>query len=746
MKHPYLFPLTLLLILTSLLVSCTPEGGEDDTPDETTASTEPGTAAGTAEAGTEPETIPEPVPADVDFTWSNPIPYDGVDALRDPFILKVGDVWYMTGTLPPYGLADEAHRTKGVPLYVSSDLVHWSFVDYILHTPAEAEGKWYSERFWAPELFLHNGVYYLTVNCCRPDGGNHGMLVASAPDVTGPYTILTPDEPLRLGNDAHFFVDDDGQVYLFGSDIWGQRIDLDRMEFIGERFTPASPVPDSDAWNAVRAGVGFEGPYLYKTGGVYYLFYSTWARGYEVGVTRAEDLYGTWTMYADPMYGALNADSCNRYGAQYVRDAYTNQRHYKEVGHNCVFEGPDGQPWIAAHAYDSKGRLTFVIDKLVPDGKTGFAVFDPEKGETIIGQTYGEKHVTIPADAPSAQPVKALDVWLYGKQGQAVTITLPAQADVLLDNGFRRCADVSWEALPDLSVPGSYTVGGKVTYGGKEYPVTAHIGIAERVTGRTADFEGLPDGADILHDGVFGQLWDVTFTMYKEIGSPAPAAYTRDGNTVLRNQGYLLAAYRETDDLKDGYTFGIDWTPLTSAIVGGMCEKLGGIILHGADESLYAHYNEDQYKNRGGKNNTDVMNWIGNSGILILPTDRGIRVQVKTYETDVDIGLGYGIGNEYVDFPVSGYSGTQTLSVTAEEKDGRITISVNGTPTAVVELDAPGTYKGAGMTYYHTVRICAADGTVKKQVDKSFVTVKPAIHIVCRGWTACDLDNIRVTE
>ena len=23
---------------------------------------------------------------------------------------------------------------------------------------------------------------------------------------------------------------------------------------------------------------------------------------------------------------------------------------------------------------------------------------------------------------------------------------------------------------------------------------------------------------------------------------------------------------------------------------------------------------------------------------------------------------------------------------------------------------------------------------------------KPAIHIVCRGWTACDLDNIRVTD
>lgn len=34
------------------------------------------------------------------FRWSNPMTYsfDAKKGLRDPFILKYGDLWYMTGT------------------------------------------------------------------------------------------------------------------------------------------------------------------------------------------------------------------------------------------------------------------------------------------------------------------------------------------------------------------------------------------------------------------------------------------------------------------------------------------------------------------------------------------------------------------------------------------------------------------------------------------------------------------------
>ncbi|MBE6585724.1 MAG: hypothetical protein E7645_04255, partial [Ruminococcaceae bacterium] len=176
-----------LLTVTTLLCACTKpkdpavteasttvpshetskEPSESETnemmPQETTKEPETTLETETISDASEETTATEPT--ELSYTWSNPVSYDdseNVEHLRDPFILKVGDVWYMTGTLPPYGMeADQADRTKGVPLYKSDDLLTWDFVDYIIETPLEAENKWYSERFWAAELFCHNGKYYV---------------------------------------------------------------------------------------------------------------------------------------------------------------------------------------------------------------------------------------------------------------------------------------------------------------------------------------------------------------------------------------------------------------------------------------------------------------------------------------------------------------------------------------------------------------------------------------------------------
>ena len=45
------------------------------------------------------------------FSWSNPIANYTPDGkgLRDPFILKEGQYWYMTGTMSPYGIVDGRH-------------------------------------------------------------------------------------------------------------------------------------------------------------------------------------------------------------------------------------------------------------------------------------------------------------------------------------------------------------------------------------------------------------------------------------------------------------------------------------------------------------------------------------------------------------------------------------------------------------------------------------------------------------
>ncbi len=160
------------------------------------------------------------------------MPRWGWPPLWDPFILKAGELWYMTDSLPPYAAAGErpgeqgAQRCKGVPLYKSADLRHWSFVDLIVPSPPD-DSVWYNERFWAPELFAHNGRYYVTVNCTDGVKGQLGCLMAASENIEGPYTVLTPDEPLAWGNDAHLFADENGGVWLFETGIWCAKVDLD---------------------------------------------------------------------------------------------------------------------------------------------------------------------------------------------------------------------------------------------------------------------------------------------------------------------------------------------------------------------------------------------------------------------------------------------------------------------------------------------------------------------------------------
>lgn len=241
----------------------------------------------------------------------------------------------------------------------------WEYVGLMVESPKENETeKWYQERFWAPEIFHHNGKFYITVNCCAPDGSEHGMLFAVSDSIEGPYDVMNKDKPVFYGNDAHLFVDDDGKTYIYGSDIWGAQIDLTNLSIIEKQKTLIQPIEGSDAWNGKRNGVGLEGPYVLKRDGTYYMFYSTWSRGYEVGVAVCKGPINEWTMEENPLYGSINQNSCNYYGGIY-EEYYTNQDKYREVGHNSVFLGPDGYDWIVAHAYDyTDGSVKYVMDRI----------------------------------------------------------------------------------------------------------------------------------------------------------------------------------------------------------------------------------------------------------------------------------------------------------------------------------------------------------------------------------------------
>ena len=340
------------------------------------------------------------------FSYQNPIPGH---YLRDPFILKVGDYWYRVQTQynDRYHPPEKLPRADAIYLYKSPDLINWAVIGPIV-TGDEAP-EWARYRWWAPELFHDTaaGKFYFTINCTFPDGyrqklnekgksgGDHGPLLMVADKIDGKYRVLTKEEPLLYGNDAHFFRDEDGKTYVFSSGIQMAEVDLPGARLLSP-LKNVLPASSSDAWD-YGPGVGREGPGVIKRNGVYYLFYSSWGRGYEVGIATTRDLNGgTWTLQEDnPVYGAQTHERCNHFGKTYTQHSDVP---FGEVGHGQPFVGPDGRYWLSCHAI---GRfLPLSVNNIDHSmSKYGLMTIDPitfdEKGRVEIDLTWTPQTIPI---------------------------------------------------------------------------------------------------------------------------------------------------------------------------------------------------------------------------------------------------------------------------------------------------------------------------------------------------------------
>lgn len=351
------------------------------------------------------------------FVYKNPIT-SGINpnGLRDCQVLRDGDWWYMTGTSYPHWSRQETdgNLNKGVVLYKSKNLTNWEFVKYIVE--AGGRDKWYHRRFWAPEIQKINSKYYALFNCRNDDLGYVGQHpgYAVADYIEGPYTVVTEEKPLTKGNDLTFFKDDDDKVWAFwnqGRDfgIGFAQIDLETATFLTEPKTAIQPakvdydydengnllkVPGYDGrpipkvkkyhdWDAI----GIEGAYVIKEKNKYYLFYSSWTRGYEIGYATADKIDGPWTKHPEnPFYGAMSKQACEKNGFEYSGDP---NNPFNQVGHNEIFKGPDDRYWLSCHGIipDENDENPFlVIDPIW---------FDDEGNIQSNGPTYTEQKVLI---------------------------------------------------------------------------------------------------------------------------------------------------------------------------------------------------------------------------------------------------------------------------------------------------------------------------------------------------------------
>ncbi|WP_262249781.1 glycoside hydrolase family 43 protein [Parapedobacter soli] len=326
------------------------------------------------------------------FQYQNPIS-SGIDkhGLRDCQIVKDGDYWYMTGTAYPHWERQETdgNYNRGVPLYRSKDILNWEFVKYIVE--AGGPDTWYHRRFWAPEIHKIGKKYYATFNCNNPNLGYLGQHTgyAVADHIEGPYSIVTKEKPLSGGNDLTFFADTDGKVWAFWNagrtfGIGYAQIDLSTGTFLTQPTTAIQSgrvdyaydqngnllkVSDRNGrlvpkvaryrdWDAI----GIEGACVIKEKDTYYLFYSSWSRGYEIGYATAKSITGPWEKNeGNPFYGAQNKTTCKENGFEWQGNP---ENPFRGVGHNQIFKGPDGRYWLSCHGVAKERPPLLVIDPI----------------------------------------------------------------------------------------------------------------------------------------------------------------------------------------------------------------------------------------------------------------------------------------------------------------------------------------------------------------------------------------------
>ena len=263
--------------------------------------------------------------------------------LRDTAITRAPDgAYYLTGTAGPNFMTDN----EGIPLWRSTDLVHWENLGFVWSI--ERDGTWqkrWTEKnglrrraVWAPEIHFIKDTFYIAY-CIT--GLGTGILKSTTGRPEGPYvSAQTPDAPLTSGIDASLFVDDDGSVYfLFGSgylarlrdDLSGLAEDPVRLvcepaDMDIEHHHPARPCREEQLDH-----VGFEGVFLFKRGGRYYL--SCAERYYE-------------------RYHCMTAESVTLrgpYSARYVSVPY--------AGHNTFFRDGEGQWWSTMFGNDPQAPI-----------------------------------------------------------------------------------------------------------------------------------------------------------------------------------------------------------------------------------------------------------------------------------------------------------------------------------------------------------------------------------------------------
>lgn len=302
-------------------------------------------------------------------TYTNPV-YDG--DMPDPTVIRYQSVYYAFGTTG-------ARRVDGriFTMLRSTNLVNWEELGGAMIPPSTNEHC----QYWAPEITLANGIFYLyyAMGGVEPDHFENRVAVSSKPE--GPYIdsghVLVDCESNIFTIDPFPFRDDDGQWYFFysrnfpyddlehgfhaGTGIVVDRL-IDMTRLAGDCHVVVRPKYDwtlfeahrrMDTYNGTFDWHTIEGPYVLKHNGLYYCIYS--------GSSYRSIHYGLDCVVAQNPLGPYIGQG------KKARVLHDIPGHVRGPGHNDVVMGPDGHTqYFVYHAWDpDMTKRQMCIDKLI---------------------------------------------------------------------------------------------------------------------------------------------------------------------------------------------------------------------------------------------------------------------------------------------------------------------------------------------------------------------------------------------
>jgi len=296
-------------------------------------------------------------------SYTNPV-YDR--SFPDPFVLKFGGAFYGFAT----GFSADGRLV--FPVIRSLDLVNWetqgAAMEPIISAPP---------LYWAPEVTYSDGHFYLYYSCGNEENMELRVAVSDRPD--GGFA----DSGVRLTNeqfaiDAHVFIDDDGERYLFYATDFldhthiGTGTVVDRM--VDWFHLEGNPRPvtrakyDWQVYDPLRAEKGnvrwhtVEGPCVVKRKGKYFQMFS--------GGNWKNDSYGVAYAVSD---NVLNDHEWKQsIDGSIVFPILRSSEKTLGPGHNSLVLGPNNREmycvyhsWVNDERMMSVDRMDIIDDRLI---------------------------------------------------------------------------------------------------------------------------------------------------------------------------------------------------------------------------------------------------------------------------------------------------------------------------------------------------------------------------------------------